>query len=66
VNAELQRRAEAMKQSPTGTVLCELFAEKLETVKSALCIASEAQVPRLQGQAAAYLELINMFRKTRE
>ena len=63
MSPELQRRIETMRQTATGAVLCEMYAERLETIKVALCSAPEAQVPRLQGQAAAYLELIRMFTK---
>jgi hypothetical protein len=66
LSAEAQRRLTSLYTGSTGAVLQEWLSDELEKVKTGLISAPIDRVQQLQGQAAAYTQLLSKITKGRE
>lgn len=66
LSVEMQRRVDALCKGSNGAVLHEWVNDLLSQTKDNLVSATAEKVPRLQGQAAAYMQLLSQISKGRE
>ena len=66
LSVEMQRRVDALCKGSSGAVLHEWVSDLLSQTKDNLVSATIEKVPKLQGQAAAYTQLLSQITKGRE